>query len=121
MTPSGIENTTFRLVMQICYRLFSCVVTTPNSRVYLSVSLADSIVTTVASVYRKTLFLVMLCLEDDVCTYCKIDRQATAAALVSVQVPDGMTVQGNRLRGFCSNRSHPSGGLAELNNVSGTR
>jgi len=57
------------------YRVFPCVVTIPNNKVYLSVSIADSIVTAVAYVYRKALFHVMLCLEDDVCTYCRIGRQ----------------------------------------------
>ena len=75
MTPSRIENATFRLVTQMCYRVFPWVVTTPNNEVHLSVSIGDSIVTTVASVYRKAPFLVTLCLEDDVYKYCRIGRQ----------------------------------------------
>jgi hypothetical protein len=75
MSPSGIETPTFNLVTQMRYRVFFCVVTIPNNQVYLSVSITDSIVTTVASIYRKSLSLVTLCLAYDVCTYFRIDRQ----------------------------------------------
>jgi hypothetical protein len=73
MTPSGIETATFRLVTQMRYRVFPCVVTIPTKQVCECV--ADSVGTTISSVYRKALFLITLCQEDDALQERQAERQ----------------------------------------------